>query len=46
MHEDTQIRPPCYEHTVTHLYTHTHTSDRPYTHVPVITMTMSTHAAA
>lgn len=31
-------------HTPTHK--HTHTSDRPYTDVPVITMTMSTHTAA
>lgn len=27
-------------------HTRTHTSDRPYTDVPVITMTMSTHTAA
>lgn len=28
------------------IFIHAYTADRPYTHVPVVTMTMSTHAAA
>lgn len=43
MHAGTQICPPHSQaQSHTHFYTHAHTSDRPYTHVPVITMTMST----